>query len=67
MRSASQETSFKLDVCTAQFYFVRVSNEAGGVVDITIMVYAVIALVSVAIGWLIASYQHAQQKSRAIR
>lgn len=27
------------------------------------MVYAVIALVSVAIGWLIASYQHAQQKA----
>ncbi len=26
------------------------------------MVYAVIALVGVAIGWLFASYQHAQQK-----
>lgn len=27
------------------------------------MVYAVIALVGVAIGWLFASYQHAQQKA----
>ena len=31
--------------------------------DFSIMVYAVIALVGVAIGWLFASYQHAQQKA----
>ena len=57
---------FQLDVCTAQFYVVRVSNEAGGVVDFSIMVYAVIALVGVAIGWLFASYQHAQQKAEQL-
>ncbi len=34
--------------------------------DFSIIVYAIIALVSVVIGWLFASYQHAQQKSRAI-
>jgi DNA recombination protein RmuC len=32
-------------------------------VDISILIYAVIALVGVAIGWLISSYQHAQQKA----
>ena len=30
------------------------------------MVYAVIALVGVAIGWLFASYQHAQQKAEQL-
>jgi len=32
-------------------------------VDISILFYAVIALVSVGVGWLFASYQHAQQKA----
>ena len=31
--------------------------------DISIIIYAVIALVGIALGWLIASYQHAQQKA----
>lgn len=31
--------------------------------DISILVYAVVALVSVGIGWLICGYQHAQQKA----
>ena len=31
--------------------------------DISILIYAVIALAGVAIGWLISSYQHAQQKA----
>ena len=31
--------------------------------DISILIYAVVALVSVGVGWLIASYQHAQQKA----
>ncbi|MGL4430427.1 MAG: DNA recombination protein RmuC [Silvania sp.] len=31
--------------------------------DISILIYAVIALVSVGVGWLMASYQHAQQKA----
>ena len=34
--------------------------------DFSIMVYAVIALVGVAIGWLFASYQHAQQKAEQL-
>ncbi len=34
--------------------------------DFSIMVYAVIALVGVAIGWLSASYQHAQQKAEQL-
>jgi DNA recombination protein RmuC len=32
-------------------------------VDISILIYAVIALVGLGIGWLISSYQHAQQKA----
>ena len=31
--------------------------------DISILIYAVIAVAGVAIGWLISSYQHAQQKA----
>ena len=31
--------------------------------DISILIYAVVALVSVAVGWLISSYQHAQMKA----
>ena len=31
--------------------------------DISVLIYAVIALAGVAIGWLISSYQHAQQKA----
>jgi DNA recombination protein RmuC len=31
-------------------------------VDISILIYAVIALAGVAIGWLISSYQHAQRR-----
>ena len=31
--------------------------------DISILFYAVIALISVGVGWLFASYQHAQQKA----
>ncbi|MFX4316021.1 DNA recombination protein RmuC, partial [Enterobacter sp. 63] len=31
--------------------------------DISILIYAVIALVGVGIGWLISSYQHAQHKA----
>lgn len=31
--------------------------------DISILIYAVIALVGVGAGWLISSYQHAQQKA----
>ena len=34
--------------------------------DFSIMVYAVIALVGVAIGWLFAIYQHAQQKAEQL-
>ena len=34
--------------------------------DFSIMVFAVIALVGVAIGWLFASYQHAQQKAEQL-
>ncbi len=34
--------------------------------DFSIMVYAVIALVGVAIGWLFASYQYAQQKAEQL-
>ncbi|MBB2415494.1 MULTISPECIES: DNA recombination protein RmuC [unclassified Escherichia] len=34
--------------------------------DFSIIVYAIIALVSVAIGWLFASYQHAQQKAEQL-
>ncbi|TAT64627.1 DNA recombination protein RmuC, partial [Enterobacter cloacae] len=31
--------------------------------DLSILIYAVIALAGVAIGWLISSYQYAQQKA----
>ena len=34
--------------------------------DFSIIVYAIIALVSVVIGWLFASYQHAQQKAEQL-
>lgn len=34
--------------------------------DISILIYAVIALVSVGIGWLISGYQHAQQKAEQL-
>jgi len=32
-------------------------------VDISFLIYAVIALVGAGVGWLISSYQHAQQKA----
>jgi len=35
-------------------------------VDISILIYAVVALVSVAVGWLISSYQHAQMKAEQL-
>jgi len=35
-------------------------------VDISVLFYAVIALVSVGVGWLLASYQHAQQKAEQL-
>jgi hypothetical protein len=35
-------------------------------VDISVIFYAVVALVSVGGGWLIASYQHAQQKAEQL-
>ena len=34
--------------------------------DISVLIYMVIALVSVGMGWLIASYQHAQQKAEQL-
>ena len=54
LRSTSQEIPFKLDVYTAQFYFVRVSRCCkGGVVDISIMISAVVALAAgLLVGWL---------------
>ncbi|HBX13109.1 MAG TPA: DNA recombination protein RmuC, partial [Leclercia adecarboxylata] len=34
--------------------------------DISVLFYAVIALVSIGVGWLLASYQHAQQKAEQL-
>lgn len=52
MRRLSQEIPFKLDVCTAQFYFVS-SGLSQGVVDLSIIISAVIALAAeLMVGWL---------------